>query len=153
MAQYYKKKKGVFSVDFFESISKKNKVIVLPRDRSQYEDLIDKRMKNVIICRDVLSLRDIYSNCLLFIGAGGTMTRELAVLGVTTISVYQDKLLEVDKYLIDSGMMHYSQDLSSSYVNKVLKEMTNKNNTQLLSKGGIAFEIIRKEIQVYDKCD
>ena len=55
-------------------------------------------------------------NCDLFIGAGGTMTREAAVLGIPTISVYQDTLLDVDNYLIQKGHMIHKRDLDVAFV-------------------------------------
>ncbi len=58
---------------------------------------------------DTLSLM-YYSDCV--IGAGGTMNREGAVLGVPTISCYPEKLLGVDKYLIDIGRMIHTTDLN-----------------------------------------
>jgi len=56
---------------------------------------------------DTLSL-EYYSD--VFLGEGGTMNRESAVLGTPTISCYPDELLAVDKLLIDKGLMQHSLD-------------------------------------------
>jgi predicted glycosyltransferase len=50
----------------------------------------DPKFAGVRVVTTALDIADIAPDCDLFIGAGGTMTREMAVLGIPTISVYQD---------------------------------------------------------------
>jgi len=82
--------------------------------------------------------------CDLFIGAGGTMTREAAVLGIPTISIYQDELLDVDKYLIKKGLMVHKRDLSPEFVVELLKKGDRKEpEREMLKKGKEAYELIK----------
>ena len=91
-----------------------------------------------------LSLEQIAGNCKLFIGAGGTMTRELAVLGIPTISVYQDELLDVDKYLIENNMMIHVPDLTGKIAFEYLESMNKKEpNKELLRKGEETYNLIK----------
>jgi uncharacterized protein len=83
-----------------------------------------------------LGLAEIIADCDLFIGAGGTMTREAAVLGIPTISIYQDDLLDVDRYLIEKGFMVHTGALTAGMVRDFLKQSSRKPaDTQLLHKG------------------
>ncbi len=45
----------------------------------------------------------IAKDCTLFIGAGGSMTRERAILGIPYNFCLPDELLEVDKFLLENG--------------------------------------------------
>ena len=91
-----------------------------------------------------MNLSEIMCNCDLFIGAGGTMTREAAVLGIPTISIYQDELLDVDKYLIDKGFMIHKKDIDDEFVVNLLETMKKKSpDKKLLQKGKSAYELIK----------
>lgn len=61
------------------------------------------------------------------IGAGGTMNREAAVLGVPTISCYPEKLLGVDNYLIDKERMIHTRELDE-IVTHVMDNIGKRNN-------------------------
>jgi hypothetical protein len=61
------------------------------------------------------------------IGAGGTMNREAAVLGVPTISCYPENLLGVDRYLIKKGRMIHTRS-ATKIVNYVLENIGKRNN-------------------------
>ncbi len=105
-----------FNIDTFDQIlidlAKKNKIIILPRDdnqRSHYKQLSSK-YSNIEIPRTVETVEVIVEKCDIFLGAGGSMTREFAVMGIPTISMYQGVLLEVDKYLIDYGVLICEKD-------------------------------------------
>lgn len=47
-----------------------------------------------------------------FLGEGGTMTREAALLGTPTVSCYPHELLAVDRFLIEKGLMQHSTDMN-----------------------------------------
>ena len=83
-------------------------------------------------------------NCDLFIGAGGTMTREAAVLGIPTISIYQDELLDVDSYLLANGFMTHEMNLDAEYVINFMEKMEKRQpDRQLLMKGKNAYDLIK----------
>ena len=72
------------------------------------------------------------------------MTREAAVMGLPTISVYQDELLDVDQYLIDQGYMIHKKELTMDFVVKFLNENRQSSpRGELMSKGRTAFDLIK----------
>jgi predicted glycosyltransferase len=142
-AQYYKGKNN-FLDDFIISVKKNLKLIILPRGELQKKYYRQNKFASVFVPQTSTSLYDIMDNCDLFIGAGGTMTREAAVLGIPTISIYQDELLDVDKYLIDKGYMIHKKNLDAEFVLNFLERMDKKPpDTELLQKGKEAYELIK----------
>ena len=72
------------------------------------------------------------------------MTREAAVLGIPTISVYQGKLLDVDKYLIKTGFMIHQKKVTAEHVLSYLARSEKRQpNMILLQKGKDAYHMIR----------
>ncbi len=102
-------------------------LILLPRDNWQLAHYQESAFSGVQVAEKPLGLADIIRRCSLFIGAGGTMTREAAVLGVPTISIYQDNLLDVDRYLVSQGLMAHNPALTSQYVRDFLAAAKNKD--------------------------
>ena len=145
-AQYYKGKRNVID-ELLNSLKDKYKIILLPRGKVQEEHYRQKKFCDIIIPEKSVSLNEIMSNCNLFIGAGGTMTREAAVLGIPTISIYQDELLDVDNYLIKKGCMIHNKDLDAADVVEYL-EKTEKRppDNELLEKGKAAYDLIKHTI-------
>lgn len=81
----------------------------------------------------------------MFIGAGGTMTREMAVLGIPTISVYQDELLDVDRYLLEVGAFSHKPQLTAAEALEYLEHATQQPpNRDLLRKGKDAYDLVQK---------
>ncbi len=144
IAQYYKGSRN-FLDDLLLFLKDKVKVVLLPRGNEQAKHYESDTFEGVVVQTKPLSLEEIAGNCKLFIGAGGTMTRELAVLGIPTISVYQDELLDVDRYLIDHGMMIHEPNLSGQFALEYLESMEKKEADQeLLEKGKETYMLIKK---------
>ena len=61
------------------------------------------------------------------IGAGGTMNREAAVLGIPTVSCYPEHILGVDKYLIKKGRMIHTKSINR-IINYVIENIGKRNN-------------------------
>jgi hypothetical protein len=94
-----------------------------------------------------LDIAEIAPDCDLFIGAGGTMTREMAVLGIPTISVYQDELLDVDRYLLDHQAFAHRPDLTAAEALRYLEQSSRRPpNRALLQKGRRAYDMIKSAI-------
>lgn len=75
------------------------------------------------------------------------MTREMAVLGIPTISVYQDELLDVDHYLLDVNAFEHKPELTASEALKYLDKATHRPpNRELLEKGRAAYDMVKNEI-------
>ena len=145
-AQYYKGKQN-FLNDLLIDLKDIYKIVLLPRSKTQANHYRHEKYCKIQIPEKSVSLADIMGNCDLFIGAGGTMTREAAVLGIPTISIYQDSLLDVDKFLIKKGHMAHKKDLNADYVINYLTEIKKKApDKQLLKKGKKAYELIRQTL-------
>ena len=150
-AQYYKGPLNFFDNVLFQ-LSNKYDVIVLPRDKSQVEHYKKSESGSLIIAEKPLPLKFVLENCMLFIGAGGSMTRELAILGVPVISIYQDSLLSVDKYIINRGLMKVIPNISYRKMEKEINlQTTKKIDLEILNKGKEAFELIYNEITKLNK--
>ena len=107
-------------------LAKENTIIILPRDVKQIEKFEDlaKNNTNIVVPPHANTVDKIAENCDVFLGAGGSMTREFAMMGIPTVSMYQDDLLEVDKYLIGYGVLVRESDpdkIDLNFINQ-LKE-------------------------------
>lgn len=145
-AQYYKGKTNVLDSSLVELKSKYD-IVILPRDKTQAAHYKEKLFEGITVCDKPLTFDQIAADCLLFIGAGGTMTREMAVIGIPTISVYQDKLLDVDKYLIEKGLMSHNPNLTTKDVVEVINNHSeHEPNEVLLERGKAAYYIIKNKL-------
>lgn len=145
-AQYYKGAKNFFD-DILIQVCQYADIILLPRGEKQAEYYRNDNFKQIHIPLKPLTLQEIAADCSLFIGAGGTMTRELAVLGIPTISIYQDELLDVDRYLIRCGMMEHIPNLTAESVIAKLSDLRRHEvKAELLQKGKDAYSLIKETI-------
>ena len=145
-AQYYNGAVN-FLDDLLLGLKNEASVTLLPRDPKQAKHYAQPRFKGVRVVAGALDIAEIALDCDLFIGAGGTMTREMAVLGVPTISVYQDKLLDVDRYLLAHEALLYRPSLTAVEALRYLDHSTRRPpNRELLHKGRLACEMIKSAI-------
>lgn len=145
-AQYYNGKLN-FMDTIIRELKDKHQLVILPRTKEQAEYYKSEEFLGVKVCDKPLPFEEIAKDCLLFIGAGGTMTREMAVIGIPTISIYQDALLDVDRYLIKEGIMIHDANLTSEKVETILKEVKSKEaNPVLLEKGETAYNMLKKQL-------
>lgn len=149
-AQYYNGK-NQFMDDLILMLREKYSITILPRGAEQAKHYQREKFKGIHVAEKPIPLEEIYKKCNLFIGAGGSMTRELAYLGVPTVSVYQDNLLEVDKYLIKNKYMYFSANPSIEEINDFINSQSVSNNKELLQMGIQAFEMINLKIAEYAK--
>jgi predicted glycosyltransferase len=145
-AQYYKGSRN-FLDDLILGIKDKVDVVVLPRGRDQGLHYRGPQFAGVRVIDTALDLADIAPDCDLFVGAGGTMTREMAVLGIPTVSVYQDELLDVDRYLLKVGAFVHEPRLSAPQLLSILEAAARKPaDRALLDKGRLAYAMIKSAI-------
>ncbi len=145
-AQYYKGSRN-FLDQLVLGLKDHVDVILLPRGKEQGVHYQDARFAGVQVVTTALDIADIAPDCDLFIGAGGTMTREMAVLGIPTISVYQDELLDVDRHLLDVGAFRHAPELTAQQALDYLEQATQQPpNRQLLDKGRAAYEMVKQRI-------
>jgi predicted glycosyltransferase len=146
MAQYYRGEKN-FLDSLIIDLKDRFKIILLPRGKIQEEYYQQEKFNGICIPEKSIRLSEIIEKCDLFIGAGGTMTREAAVLGIPTISTYQDKLLDVDRFLIKQGAMIHETKLNADFVNNFLEKNAKREpDISLLKKGKDAYDLIGRKL-------
>ena len=142
-AQYYKGARA-FLDDLLLGMAEEMDVVLLPRGAAQAQHYRAERFARIRVVDRALDISDIVPDCDLFIGAGGTMTREMAVLGIPTISVYQDELLDVDRYLIDAAAFVHRPTLTArAAIEFVESAQRRPPNHELLAKGRAAYDIVK----------
>jgi uncharacterized protein len=112
--------------------NKKYNIIILCRYSDQIKE-ISKRFENkAIVLTNVVDGLDLLKNIDIFIGAGGTMTAESALLGIPTISIAPVHFY-VDDYLKKIGLIKRAFTISRliSLVNLFLND---EENCRLLEK-------------------
>lgn len=145
-AQYYKGQRN-FLDDLLMGVQDRLRVTLLPRGKQQGQHYRDPRFAAVRVVDTALDIADIAPDCDLFVGAGGTMTREMAVLGIPTISVYQDELLDVDRFLLGQGaFVHRPQLTADELMDRAARATRGVPHRALLDKGREAYRQIRDTI-------
>lgn len=126
-------------------------ITILTRNKDQFDHYKNELFKLCRVPQKPLDFEEIAQDCNLFIGAGGSMTREFALLGIPTISVYQDKLLAVDSLLLQYKLLHYFPQLDLSNVLNVLEESKTLNKSNpLLDMGKQAYNILKAQIIAFE---
>jgi len=142
-AQYYKGKTNVLD-DALIELKQDYEIIILPRDDNQRQHFANEIFNGIKVCQRPMTFDEIAADCSLFIGAGGTMTREMAVIGVPTVSIYQDALLDVDRFLISEGLMLHNPNLNASQIREIIRNAQAKPaDISLLNKGKEAYNLIK----------
>ncbi len=145
-AQYYKGSLN-FLDDVLLELRGKVEIVVSPRGKEQAAHYESSEFSGITVLHKPMPLAEIVNGCSLFIGAGGTMTREMAVLGIPTISVYQGELLDVDRYLIENGQMIHRPELTAELALDYLDVFERKfPRAELLEKGKEAYALIKAEL-------
>jgi uncharacterized protein len=145
-AQYYNG-----PLNFFDNIllklSDEFELIVLPRDRNQAEHYKQEKFSRIIVADKPLNLNAIVADCLLFIGAGGSMTREMAVLEIPVISIYQADLLCVDNYLVGKGLMKINPRITYEEIKDFLASFQRvRKDLSVLKEGEESYALIKNLI-------
>jgi len=145
-AQYYDGPENFFDNTILK-LSESFEVIILPRDKKQVKHYNQEKFHKLIVAQKPLNLRDIVRDCLLFIGAGGSMSREMAVLEIPVVSIYQAKILCVDKYLIDKGLMKLSPRVTFDELISILRfNRSQERKWFALNEGKESFLLIKEQI-------
>lgn len=145
-AQYYKGSLN-FLDELLLGMKSQAEIVLLPRGETQSRYYQNPKFQGIRVATSALNISEIAPDCDLFIGAGGTMTREMAVLGIPTISVYQDELLDVDRYLLSINAFDYNPRLTASEALNFLNKAAHRPpNRELLEKGRAAYVMVKNEI-------
>jgi predicted glycosyltransferase len=145
-AQYYKGARN-FLDELLIGMRCAANVTVLPRGAEQRDYYGGARFNGIRVIDRPMDIEELAPACDMFIGAGGTMTREMAVLGIPTISVYQDELLDVDRYLLGQNAFLHRTRLGAKEALAYLDSAQRRPpDTKLLEKGRQAYELIKSVI-------
>ena len=106
--------------------SKSRNIIVLARYISQKNRLKEKFGNKVIIMDKVVDGKSLLNITDLFIGSGGTMTAESALMGVPTIS-YDAAPNYIEKYLVRIGLV--KRETNPKKISILIKKMLNGEKT------------------------
>ena len=79
--------------------------IVLCRHAEQRQRILEYGLRRVIIPEEVVDGRSLLYFSDQVIGAGGTMTREAAILGIPTVTVYQGRRSAIERELETMGLL------------------------------------------------
>ena len=80
-------------------------VVALPRHEAQRQALNGLGLSRCVVADRAVDSRSLMSRADLMIGAGGTMTREAALMGVPTVSLFAGHRPAVDQWLEHTGAM------------------------------------------------
>jgi predicted glycosyltransferase len=149
-AQYYNGDKN-FLDEFIIELKDDYNINILPRNKNQESHYSNILFKNIKVIKTPLSFEEIAKDCSIFVGAGGSMTREMAMIGIPTISVYQEELLAVDKLLLEKNMMIHDPKLNATKMKHYINTFKNKPaNMELMDMGKNAFDLFLAEIETFN---
>jgi predicted glycosyltransferase len=85
-------------------------IVVIPRYDKQYLELRKALGEEIAVLDKAIDGASLLAFSSLFIGAGGTMNAEAALLGVPTISCYPKETTHVEQFLINEGAIYRAKD-------------------------------------------
>lgn len=106
-------------------------IIVLARYTTQKKRLKEKFGRKITIMDKVVDGKSLLSVTDLFIGSGGTMTAEAALMGIPTIS-YNAVPNYIEKYLVRTGLVR--RETNPKKISGLVKKMLNDNKTRVKAK-------------------
>lgn len=123
---------------------KNTQIVMIPRTEEQRKYYKNK-FPHLIIPEESIDVPSLIYYSDLVISAGGTMNREAVVLGKAVISIYQEELLTIDKFLIKNNFLkHYLdpsiKDIKNAMNNKKIYKMSKDGRNRILE---ILFKIIK----------
>jgi len=74
--------------------------VVIPRYDAQIAQLAKKFENRAVICKSTIDAPSLLAYTSVFVGAGGTMTAEAALLGIPTFSCYPNSPFLIEKHLM-----------------------------------------------------
>ncbi len=98
--------------DFVNELWQSANIVVLCRYQDQIAEVEARYGSKVQVLKDVVDGTALIKSAQLFVGAGGTMTAEAALLGKPTISIAPLQF-HVEKYLVKSGLVKRAANAKS----------------------------------------
>src|SRR4051794_2054757 len=105
-ALYHRGDNPLFA-DCLDALARRERVhcVILARYPEQLRSLASMREQGFTIPEQVVDTRSLIYQADLVLGAGGTMTREAALMGVPTLSVFRGRIPAVDRWLEERGSL------------------------------------------------
>jgi predicted glycosyltransferase len=117
---------------FVDKLWQSASIVVLCRYEDQIAEVESRYGNKVQVQRDVVEGTTLIKSTQLFVGAGGTMTAEAALLGKPTISIAPIQFY-VDRYLVRSGLVKRAIN-SRSLVRLGTNMISDERYTQMQKK-------------------
>jgi len=106
-------------------------VVVVPRYEEQIEVFQQSLKDKIVVCHSSVDGPSLLYYTSIFIGGGGTMTAEAALLGVPTFSCYPGEPFIILRYLVRKRLVRLERDLKAL----AMKILTALNNIEYEKKG------------------
>ena len=104
-------------------------VVAVPRYEEQKKTLLEVFKDKITICESVVDGPSLLYHSSLFVGGGGTMTTESALLGVPTFSCYPSRPFVILKYLVKNRMVSLERN-HVKMLKKIWLTLDNLENAQ-----------------------
>lgn len=121
-------------------------IVVLCRYTEQYEKIKELYGKEMIIPSQPVDGRHLLAKTDLFIGMGGTMTAESALMGVPSISTFQGELY-TESYLISRGILFKARD-TKDIVSLSSRLLDPREKDRLKKRAGKVLESMEDPVSV-----
>jgi len=124
-------------------------IVIIPRYREQVSQLANTFNSDVIVPERAVDGPSLLHYTDVFVGAGGTMSAEAALLGVPTISCYPGKPFRIEQFLIEKGLIEKETNMNS-LVNKascILSDVKNRRRS-LKEKVNLLVEDFEDPVEV-----
>jgi predicted glycosyltransferase len=107
-------------------------LVILPRYGSQISEVKRSVPDEVKVAEHVIDSLSLLSMSSIFVGAGGTMTAEAALLGVPSISCYPGETTCIESFLIRKGLVRKISDPVdiSREITEILKNLASVRESQ-----------------------
>ncbi len=128
------------------------KIVVLARYNDQINYIKSRYNNKIIVMERVIDALQLLTRCKLFIGSGGTMSAEAALLGIPNI-IYNMHDNYVSKFLIEEGLSYplYKANDIKELIPKVLNMDIKSKSQDILSSMEDIKSIAIKEILSFKK--
>jgi predicted glycosyltransferase len=117
---HYHRIENPFFDRLLEHLGKKKDVamVVLPRTKEQGEDILKKKISNLLIPKEAIDGPSLEFFSDIVISAGGTMNRESVALGTPVYTIFAPEMGAIDRNLIRQGKLKKLTDLKQLKLQK-----------------------------------
>jgi predicted glycosyltransferase len=107
-------------------VNDKVQVVIIPRYVEQIKEFQESLKDNIIIMDTLVDGPSLLSFSDVFVGAGGTMSAEAALLGTPTISCFPGESYIIEQYLIEEGLIE--REINFQILLKKVQETLEKSD-------------------------